>query len=70
MTVTENRDELIETLKNAINEKQKSNLTFEDVSNWVGSDDECYQIQTYIDGVETRSSNEVTADEILEYNKG
>lgn len=68
--ITENRDELIETLKNAINKKHKSNLSFESVSNWVGSDDECYQIQTYIDGVETRSSNEVTADEVLEYNKG
>lgn len=61
------REELIESLRTAINKKHNTQLTYEQVEAWVGNDDECYTIKTYIDEVETYSSNEVTPSEIIEY---
>lgn len=62
------RELCIERLTNAINKYHNSQLTFNQVDNWVGSDDEIHNIEHYIDEVETEACDAVTPEEVMELN--
>lgn len=60
------RDTLINHLKDAINKNCNSNVTFEQVEHYIGSDMANAKIEHWLDETETMDSGAVTAQEVLE----
>ncbi len=59
------REQLIQNLTNSMNSYYNSNLTFEQVDHWVGSDTKNETIEEYIDEVIDSPETSVTPDDVL-----
>ena len=59
------REQLIQNLTNSMNSYYKSNLTFDQVEHWVGSDTENETIEEYIGEVIYSPETSVKPDDVL-----